>query len=950
MTPEYRTLDWNAPLIPAIVRELLSDQEDPATDLGDTVVLVPTVQSGRRLREALALALATKDGGLFPPQILTPDACLNEALAGHSAAGEATLLAAWSVVLGKTDLTQYDFIFPIKPARSTGWQLSMARRLMHLRSELGEAGLDFAEAANRTAGTPHEPERWRQLAELEALYLEELTAGGRHDPLHARRNAARQGRLPDGTQRVILAATPDPQPLVLEALENADAAVSLEIWTYGPPNEPNCFDNRGRPDASVWEERHLSLEALGAHLHNTEDPAATGELSARLLCEKTPESITLGIADPELTPILSDALTRARIHHFDPGGEPLHLSGPGRLAALLCTCGDSADITTVRTLLQHPDFVRALRAETPQLPSQEKLLRAIDEIFEDHLPPDLPALLYFAAKDPKQAGVHKALKQLQDMLAPLGGKDFPTALAQTLQRIYTHLSVQSEDQADNPHRERAALIRRQLENALENSGLHAKLPSDYPRNALRQALENTRFHPPRPTEAHDLLGWLELLWNDAPHLVLAGLNEGRVPESVIGDAFLPETAREHLGLRTNPQRFARDAYLLAALAQRRRSPHGRIDILVPRKAPDGSPLKPSRLLFQEGNDSLVTRARTLFTAPATAISEAPRTRPWQLIAPQGLLLPERLSVSSLRTYLECPFRFFLRHILKMRPVDTKTRELSPAGFGNLIHDTLKILKGRRLDAQTDVKALDKELRNTAGEIFRRNFGHRPSFALRMQETALLARLESFCHSQIADCETNGGMDILNTEHDIELELEGFTLTGRIDRIDRRADGRIELVDYKSGDTPVTPAKAHLSGLARKEPPEHLPPEAKIRVNDKPYCWTDLQLPLYALAQNERGGEQLPATAYFNLPKSLEKSGLARWQDFDREQLESARNCACAVLRQIKAGVFWPPNPGIASRYDEFAPLFPDGIEATIDPEAFRNYAFGEASENERPPG
>src|SRR5256885_503862 len=31
----------------------------------------------------------------------------------------------------------------------------------------------------------------------------------------------------------------------------------------------------------------------------------------------------------------------------------------------------------------------------------------------------------------------------------------------------------------------------------------------------------------RPADAVELLGWLELLWEDAPHLVVAGLNDGR---------------------------------------------------------------------------------------------------------------------------------------------------------------------------------------------------------------------------------------------------------------------------------------------------------------------------------------------------------------------------------------------------------------------------------------
>ncbi|HBM85947.1 MAG TPA: hypothetical protein DD423_04045, partial [Opitutae bacterium] len=56
-------------------------------------------------------------------------------------------------------------------------------------------------------------------------------------------------------------------------------------------------------------------------------------------------------------------------------------------------------------------------------------------------------------------------------------------------------------------------------------------------------------------------------------------------------------------------------------------------------------------------------------------------------------------------------------------------------------------------------------------------------------------------------------------------------------------------------------------------------------------------------------------------------------------LDSARACAAAVIKQMKAGIFWPPNPNVRETYDDFAALFPDGIENSVNPEAFKNYAF-----------
>jgi ATP-dependent helicase/nuclease subunit B len=93
-----------------------------------------------------------------------------------------------------------------------------------------------------------------------------------------------------------------------------------------------------------------------------------------------------------------------------------------------------------------------------------------------------------------------------------------------------------------------------------------------------------------------------------------------------------------------------------------------------------------------------------------------------------------------------------------------------------------------------------------------------------------------------------------------------------------------------------------------------------------------------LAKHEAGGQR-PTVAYFNLAQTLEKSGIERWEGFTDSHLDSAKACAAAVIEQIKAGIFWPPNQDVHAAYDDFAPLFPDGIENSVDPEAFKHYQF-----------
>ena len=62
-----------------------------------------------------------------------------------------------------------------------------------------------------------------------------------------------------------------------------------------------------------------------------------------------------------------------------------------------------------------------------------------------------------------------------------------------------------------------------------------------------------RSDPPRSDRAAiELRGWLELPWDDAPALVVTGMNEGMVPASGGSDLFLPDTLRRRLKLDDPP--------------------------------------------------------------------------------------------------------------------------------------------------------------------------------------------------------------------------------------------------------------------------------------------------------------------------------------------------------------------------------------------------------------
>jgi len=424
--------------------------------------------------------------------------------------------------------------------------------------------------------------------------------------------------------------------------------------------------------------------------------------------------------------------------------------------------------------------------------------------------------------------------------------------------------------------------------------------------------------------ALDLQGWIELLWEDAPHLAVAGMNDGQVPEAVPEDAFLPGSLRQQLGLTTNATRFARDAYILQALAASRAA-GGRLDLLFGRTAASGDPLRPSRLLLRCEDAELPRRIAFLFRATEASEANSAWTRAWKL-TPRVAPPPERVAVTALRSYLECPFRFYLGRVLHMESVDPWKSELDALDFGTLCHAALERIGSEPgLRDSTDAREIATELLRHLDRSVRERYGKILTLPLIVQVESARQRLSKLAELQAR--ERAAGWEILHVERAFEIEISGLRVRGKIDRIDRHAGtGDVRVLDYKTSDTPATPASAH---LRRRWPGEPVPEWAQVEWEDRPRAWVDLQLPLYRRALAAEFPERV-ICGYFNLPKASGETMLALWDDYTLELDESAMRCAEGACAAIRRGEFWPPNETVRANRDECAALFHHGVEGSVE--------------------
>jgi ATP-dependent helicase/nuclease subunit B len=205
-------------------------------------------------------------------------------------------------------------------------------------------------------------------------------------------------------------------------------------------------------------------------------------------------------------------------------------------------------------------------------------------------------------------------------------------------------------------------------------------------------------------------------------------------------------------------------------------------------------------------------------------------------------------------------------------------------------------------------ALDREARRKFGELL--------SLPLLVQLESARQRLSWLAEVQAA--EQAKGWRIVAVEKKVTMTIAGLEVVAKVDRIDRHQEtGAVRVLDYKTSDTAVNPAFAHLRPPGQMR---ELPAWAHLEHDGKPLVWSDLQLPLYrhALAAEY---PTLAEVGYFNLPKASADARLEWWEPYPRELQDSALACAAGVCRAIRAGEFWPPNERIDPARDPYAALF-----------------------------
>ena len=744
-------------------------------DLSDSLAALMEEMQGEGVTPGRIAALDVANHSAHWARMQAFLAIVSQVLAGESADAEAVLRQSVDA-LGET-WTQTPPQHPVILAGSTGSRGTTALLMQVLmRMPAGAVvlpGFDFDMPAtvwdsmgDALTAEDHPQYRYRKLMDM-------LDCG----PTDIRRWTTTQPPAPDRNRLISLSLRPAPitdqwlaeGPLLPDLLPATDAVTLLEA-----PSE--------------------RTEALAIALILRQ--AAEDGTRAALV---TP--------DRNLTRRVTAALDRWGIRPDDSAGRPLALSAPGRLMRQVAALfGQKLTGDGLLALLKHPlafsgpgrgphliltrEFELHLRRHGPAFPTADSILTWAEAQKHDR------AVDWARIVAGTLCGHEKMDRMpLADFVA------LHLALSETLARGFAETGAGGL--WDKAAGEEAAKALAELQAEADAGGEMS--PLDYV-GVFQGVLQR---HEVRETESvhPDIMIWgtLESRVQGADLVILGGLNDGTWPAQPPPDPWLNRAMRKEAGLLLPDRRIGLSAhdYQQAVAAPRvvlSRSKRGAEAETVPSRWLNRLVNLMAGLPERRGPEALAAMIRRGddWLAKAAAFDRAPVTEPAKRPAPRPPVeaRPKRLSVTEIKTLIRDPYAIYARHVLKLRPLDPLRPEPDPRLRGVVLHEILEIFLRRGGGGRDALMAI-------ADAVITEKV------AWPLARTIWLSRIAKAADAFLAFSATTGGTPVLVEEKGaVQLPGLDFKLTGKPDRIDRLEDGRLLLIDYKTGDPPSAKQQQH----------------------------------------------------------------------------------------------------------------------------------------------
>ncbi|BAZ94811.1 DNA helicase/exodeoxyribonuclease V, subunit B [Thiohalobacter thiocyanaticus] len=845
---------WHTDLLAAAAHAILERWHEHLPDLSRLNVILPQPLAASDLRRRLLAALpAGGPGSLLGPRLLT----LSDYLDTHLDAPQ----PVWSREAGLLALVEalrgHEALFGDEDT----WRL--AEHLLELFQELTLNRVELADAdgfhrrlgqAYRIAGRPP-PALEREAGIVHRLWRawhEQLAALRVEDPARARLQCLIQAAVPAaGELGLVLVGEPElnsaerawlaqrlQHPDCLWLRQDGNTALDalcpgIDIVADPTPPAARCLDSIYADTGTAPELRRRALEFAAAHpasplqgqlavfgADSAEQEARAIELRIRQWLLEGRRRLGIVTEDRRLARRVRALLERAGVTLNDTGGWALSTTSAATVVERW--------LESVEQDFEHRPLLDFLKSPFASGADREQHLLQVYRLEQDvilqgriargipryrrqlgtrqELLGDWPAAEY--------QGLFALLDRLESAAAGLRecltGRHPAERLLQALRDSLDELGVWRALEQD-PAGERILRVWERLHSAVNLTPL--ELDWTEFRTWFGRSLETAHFTPPGTGGPVRLLSLEQSQGLRFDGLILAACDARHLPGGPPTGPFFNDRVRRELGLpvwrERLDRRFALFRCLLGAAGQ---------VLLTHRREDQGEPVLPSPWLeLLQGfhrlawNDDLEdTGLAAALDQPASRVRPAappplpePPDRP-RPILPAGLR-PPRVSASSHQRLIDCPYAWFAADGLGLKPPEAIREALQKQDYGERVHRCLEAFHGRvrglpgpfaETLTEANREAATALLNRISEAVFARdledNFQHR-GWLKRWQ-----VRIPEYIDWQIRQAR---GWQVESVEQRIERTLDPeLTLRGRLDRIDRGAEG-LAILDYKTGYTP-----------------------------------------------------------------------------------------------------------------------------------------------------
>jgi len=266
-------------------------------------------------------------------------------------------------------------------------------------------------------------------------------------------------------------------------------------------------------------------------------------------------------------------------------------------------------------------------------------------------------------------------------------------------------------------------------------------------------------------------------------VIIVDFNDSNVPKRSDKDMFLNTAIREQANLPTMSDRENLQKHYYQMLIDSSK------EVAISFVSSDDS--KPSRFLKQLGikvseSSRELDLANILFNQKQRFLKEE------QKIVKEYSFKDVKLSATRLKTFLTCKRKYYYKYIEYISSHEIPKDMPKEYEIGNAVHSALKELYTKQ-NSYSNVDDLKRDLHRELNAAQGKSELDR--YLIKLQKR----RMDRFCENEIqrfAD-----GWSVHACEESLSVEFAGMTITGNIDRVDKRGH-EIEVLDYKTGSYPL----------------------------------------------------------------------------------------------------------------------------------------------------